>query len=151
MSEVLYEVDGDVAIITLNRPDRRNAITLGMLDALTAGLREADADPRVRCILLTGAGRAFCAGLDLVEAAGHSAAHATAKIIVPRERWVEVHEVLKEHLPFFSYLSAIDWSSEVAVGDPPGGDEVSERYEVMTRISDVDEGKALIVSTEILN
>jgi sorbitol-specific phosphotransferase system component IIBC len=54
----------------------------------------------------------------LVEATGHSAAHATAKIIVPRERWVEVHEVLKEHLPFFSYLSAIDWSSEVAVGDP---------------------------------
>jgi len=85
----------------------------------------------------------------LVEAISHSAVHATAKIVVPRDRWVEVHEALKEHLPFFSYLSAIDWAAEVAVGDPPLGDEVAERYEVMTQISDVDEGKALIVSTEI--
>lgn len=70
MSEVLYEVEGHIAVVTLNRPDRLNAITLGMLDALTLRLREADGDHGVRCILLTGAGRAFCAGLDLIEAAG---------------------------------------------------------------------------------
>jgi len=69
MTEVLYEVEGHVAVVTLNRPDRLNAITLEMLDALTMRLREADGDPGVRCILLTGAGRGFCAGLDLVEAA----------------------------------------------------------------------------------
>jgi len=70
MTEVLFEVEGHVAVVTLNRPERLNAITLEMLDALTMRLREADGDPGVRCILLTGAGRAFCAGLDLIAAAG---------------------------------------------------------------------------------
>jgi len=70
MTEVLYEVEGHVAVLTLNRPDRLNAITLEMLDALTERLLQAEADPDVRCILLTGAGRAFCAGLDLIAAAG---------------------------------------------------------------------------------
>ncbi|MCJ7725356.1 MAG: enoyl-CoA hydratase/isomerase family protein [Acidimicrobiia bacterium] len=72
MSEVVYEADAHIASITLNRPDRLNAITMGMLDLLTEQLRRADADPEVRCILLTGSGRAFCAGLDLVEAAGQA-------------------------------------------------------------------------------
>ena len=72
MSDVLYEVDGHIASITLNRPERLNAITLEMLDLLAGHLRQADADTDVRCILLTGSGRAFCAGLDLVEAAGQS-------------------------------------------------------------------------------
>ncbi len=71
MSEVRYEVEGRVATITLNRPDRLNAITVEMLDLLSDRLREADADQEVRAILLTGAGRGFCAGLDLVEAAAH--------------------------------------------------------------------------------
>lgn len=72
MSDVLYEADAHVASITLNRPDRLNAITMDMLDLLSESLRRADADPGVRCIVLTGAGRAFCAGLDLVEAAGQA-------------------------------------------------------------------------------
>jgi enoyl-CoA hydratase/carnithine racemase len=69
---VLYEVAGHVATLTLNRPDRLNAITVEMLGELTDRLRQAEADPAVRCILLTGAGRGFCAGLDLVEAAGEA-------------------------------------------------------------------------------
>ncbi len=72
MPEILYEVDAHIASITLNRPERLNAITMEMLDLLTVYLRRADADAGVRCILLTGAGRAFCAGLDLVEAAGQA-------------------------------------------------------------------------------
>ena len=72
MSEVLYEVDAQVAVITLNRPERLNAITLEMLDLLTERLRQAESDPDVRCVLLTGSGRGFCAGLDLVEAAGQA-------------------------------------------------------------------------------
>ncbi|MCB2224718.1 MAG: enoyl-CoA hydratase/isomerase family protein [Actinobacteria bacterium] len=72
MSEVLTDVEAGVATLTLHRPDRLNAITLEMLDLLTDRLREADADPAVRCIVLTGAGRAFCAGLDLIEAAGQA-------------------------------------------------------------------------------
>ncbi|HSQ37875.1 MAG TPA: enoyl-CoA hydratase-related protein [Acidimicrobiia bacterium] len=69
MSDVLYEVAGHVAIITLNRPQRRNALTLPMLDDLAEVVRGADADPEVRAIVLAGAGEGFCAGLDLVEAA----------------------------------------------------------------------------------
>jgi enoyl-CoA hydratase/carnithine racemase len=72
MAEVRYDVSGHVATLTLNRPDRLNAITVAMLDELTARLREAEADPEVRCILLTGAGRGFCSGLDLVEAAAEA-------------------------------------------------------------------------------
>jgi enoyl-CoA hydratase/carnithine racemase len=63
--EVLYEVDGHIATITLNAPERMNTISGPMLNQLTARLQEADADAQVRCVILTGAGRAFCAGLDL--------------------------------------------------------------------------------------
>jgi enoyl-CoA hydratase/carnithine racemase len=65
MSEVLYEVADHIGTITLNAPERMNTISGAMLDQLSARLLEADADRNVRCIVLTGAGRAFCAGLDL--------------------------------------------------------------------------------------
>lgn len=62
---ILVEKDGYVAIITLNRPDHLNALTLGMQDELLVALQEVDGDPDVRAIVLTGAGRAFCAGIDM--------------------------------------------------------------------------------------
>ena len=65
MSEVLYEVSDHVATITLNAPTRMNTISGPMLAALSERLLESDRDRDVRCIVLTGAGRAFCAGLDL--------------------------------------------------------------------------------------
>jgi enoyl-CoA hydratase/carnithine racemase len=65
MAEVLVERDGHVAILTLNRPERLNAITGPMLSLLAESLVELDSDPEVRVIVLTGAGRGFCAGLDL--------------------------------------------------------------------------------------
>jgi enoyl-CoA hydratase/carnithine racemase len=64
-NEVLYEVADHVATITLNAPDRLNTISGAMLDQLSDLLERADADREVRVIVLTGAGRAFCAGLDL--------------------------------------------------------------------------------------
>ena len=67
-AEVLYGVAEHIATITLNRPERMNTISRAMLDALTARLVEADRDPEVRVVILTGTGRAFCAGLDLTEA-----------------------------------------------------------------------------------
>jgi len=63
--EVLYEVAEHVATITLNRPERMNTISGPMLNQLAQRLLQADRDPDVRCIILTGSGRAFCAGLDL--------------------------------------------------------------------------------------
>jgi enoyl-CoA hydratase/carnithine racemase len=68
MSELLVERDGPVAILTLNRPERLNAISGPMLMALSESLVECDRDPAVRAIVLTGAGRGFCAGLDLQDA-----------------------------------------------------------------------------------
>lgn len=63
--EVLYEVSEHIATITLNAPERMNTISGAMLDQLTKRLIEANADKDVRAVILTGAGRAFCAGLDL--------------------------------------------------------------------------------------
>ena len=64
--ELLVEQKDKIAIITLNRPERLNAISRDMLQELSAKMVEADKDPEIRCIILTGAGRGFCAGLDLV-------------------------------------------------------------------------------------
>jgi enoyl-CoA hydratase/carnithine racemase len=66
-AEVLYESADHIATITLNRPERMNTISRAMLAELTAHLLTADADPDVRVVILTGTGRAFCAGLDLTE------------------------------------------------------------------------------------
>jgi len=63
--EVLYAVEGPTATITLNAPARMNTISGPMLKALTGLLVRANEDPAVRVVILTGAGRAFCAGLNL--------------------------------------------------------------------------------------
>lgn len=68
MSDMTYEVAEHVATITLNRPERMNTISGPMLDELTATLVRANEDRDVRVVVLTGTGRAFCAGLDLIEA-----------------------------------------------------------------------------------
>jgi enoyl-CoA hydratase len=65
MDKVLYERDGRLARITLNRPDVYNAIDDDVPAALAAAVARADADPGVHVIVLAGAGKAFCAGYDL--------------------------------------------------------------------------------------
>ncbi len=63
--EVIYQVDDPVATITLNRPDRLNAITGRLSREMAHAFERAEADPRVVGIVLTGAGRGFCAGADM--------------------------------------------------------------------------------------
>ena len=60
-----YKTEGAVARITLNRPEKRNAITPELLEGITNGLRRAAEDPAVRVVLLAGAGPDFCAGMDI--------------------------------------------------------------------------------------
>jgi enoyl-CoA hydratase/carnithine racemase len=68
MSELLLIEDrAGVRVLTMNRPDKRNALNLALSVALLEGLRAAEADETVRSIILTGAGPAFCAGADLTE------------------------------------------------------------------------------------
>jgi enoyl-CoA hydratase len=62
-----YEVDGRFATITLNRPERLNAITRGMPQELREAVEKANDDNEIHVIVLTGAGRSFCAGYDLVD------------------------------------------------------------------------------------
>lgn len=62
---ILYEVDGRVATVTLNRPEKLNAITTQLQDELLAALAEAEADPAVHVAVVQGAGRGFCAGYDV--------------------------------------------------------------------------------------
>ena len=65
MPAVLYETEKAVATLTLNRPDRLNAIVPELIDELNEGLDRAQADPGIRVIRLRGAGRSFCAGYDI--------------------------------------------------------------------------------------
>jgi enoyl-CoA hydratase len=67
MSELLIEDRGAVRVLTMNRPDKRNALNQALTQALLDGLQAAEADESVRSIVLTGAGPAFCAGADLSE------------------------------------------------------------------------------------
>jgi len=64
-TDVLYDVTDNVATLTINRPEQRNTISQGMLAGLSEHLLAADADEDVRAIVITGAGKFFCAGLDL--------------------------------------------------------------------------------------
>ena len=63
--EILYAVDNGIATITLNRPEKLNAFTETMRLELIAAFDTIDADDGVRAVIVTGAGRAFCAGADL--------------------------------------------------------------------------------------
>jgi enoyl-CoA hydratase/carnithine racemase len=63
--QILYDVSGGVATVTLNRPEKLNAMTAQMGAEMGDAMAEADADDAVRAVVLTGAGRAFCAGADL--------------------------------------------------------------------------------------
>jgi enoyl-CoA hydratase/carnithine racemase len=65
LEAVLYSVADGIATITLHRPEKMNAFTAQMRDELVAAFDETDADDAVRAVIITGAGRAFCAGADL--------------------------------------------------------------------------------------
>lgn len=71
MSEVLIDTEGSIRLLTLNRPEKLNAINDALSHALKSAIKEAVSDDNVSVILLTGAGRAFSAGADLKEAASN--------------------------------------------------------------------------------
>jgi methylglutaconyl-CoA hydratase len=82
MPVVLIEKQSpQITVITLNRPERRNALTLELLTELCAAIKVASDEPQTRVVILRGAGAAFCTGLDLKEAADQSKAHATAEMV----------------------------------------------------------------------
>jgi methylglutaconyl-CoA hydratase len=70
-----------IAIVTLNRPERRNALTIELLNELTTAIKVASDEPHERVLILRGAGAAFCTGLDLKEAADPRRAQITADLV----------------------------------------------------------------------
>lgn len=81
-SLVLSEsADTGIALLTLNRAGKRNALSVDLVQALLAALTAAENDPAQRVLILTGAGPVFCAGLDLAEAADPGRAHQSAELI----------------------------------------------------------------------
>src|SRR5580765_3907997 len=82
MPVVLVEKESpQISVVTLNRPERRNALTLELLTELCAAINVASDQPEQRVLIFRGAGAAFCTGLDLKEAADHTKAHATAEMV----------------------------------------------------------------------
>jgi enoyl-CoA hydratase len=75
MSDLLIHDDGAVRVLTMNRPEKRNALNLALSEALFDALREAEHTESVRAMVLTGAGPAFCAGADLSEFPALTSAH----------------------------------------------------------------------------
>src|SRR3977135_4127669 len=82
MPVVLIEKQSpQITVLTLNRPERRNALSIELLTELSAAIKVASDEPHKRILILRGAGAAFCTGLDLKEAADQSKAHATADMV----------------------------------------------------------------------
>ncbi len=83
-------------------------------------------------------------------ASSWTADHGTVRINVEREGWVDAVRSGLEALPFFSWLSAVDWSREVAVGEPAADVEnLEERFEVLCRVSSVENADAAIIAAVI--
>ena len=81
MPVVLVEKQSaQITVLTLNRPERRNALTIELMNDLTAAIENAGADPKQRILILRGAGKAFCTGLDLDEAMKQDP-HKTAEMV----------------------------------------------------------------------
>ena len=83
-TQIRYEIDGPAAVITLDRPEQLNAFTPTMVKELVAAFDAADADDDVRAVIVTGAGRVFCAGADL--SSGGDTFDAGPRACLPRRR-----------------------------------------------------------------
>lgn len=82
MPTILIEkLTPQITVLTLNRPERRNSLTIELLNELCAAIKVASDQPNERILILRGAGAAFCTGLDLKEAQNQSKAHATAEMV----------------------------------------------------------------------
>lgn len=95
MSAVLYAADAGVASLTMNRPEVLNALNDELLSGLREGLARAKADASVRAVLLTGAGRGFCAGADLAAGPKRAGLHDVAQSL--RERYHPIVLAMRQY------------------------------------------------------
>jgi 2-(1,2-epoxy-1,2-dihydrophenyl)acetyl-CoA isomerase len=103
--ELRYSVDGPVATIVLDRPDALNSLTVALKVELLAAVRAADSDRDIRALILTGAGRAFCAGQDLRERLEPGAAPLDVEL---RERYNPIVRALRgTRLPVVAAVNGV--------------------------------------------
>jgi enoyl-CoA hydratase/carnithine racemase len=86
MPDFEYTIDGHIGVMRFNRPEKLNAITYDMLNLIEDAVRSAESDPRVRAVVLTGAGRAFSAGTDLQELSSRPPSQARGEAYAERYR-----------------------------------------------------------------
>ncbi|MBI2873117.1 MAG: enoyl-CoA hydratase/isomerase family protein [Chloroflexi bacterium] len=87
LKEVVYTKEGGIAIITLNRPERLNAFTHDMIDSWASCIEEAKLDNDVKVVVVTGAGRGFCSGMDArAAAARHESTNLEVDVPLPQRR-----------------------------------------------------------------
>jgi len=103
MNTIRYGVDGRIARITLDRPERGNGITLEMPHELAACVERANLDPAVRVIALAGNGKGFCGGYDLVESAERRSAGGEA------ESPIDPATIARNHDPSGTWDPVVDW------------------------------------------
>jgi methylglutaconyl-CoA hydratase len=91
---VIREDRGPITILTLNRPDQRNALAGALVAELRDTIDQISVDERVRVLILTGAGSAFCAGMDLKEAAADTSSEAEQRTVARLEEFADLLERL---------------------------------------------------------
>jgi enoyl-CoA hydratase/carnithine racemase len=114
--EILYKVEDGVAIITLNRPDKLNAWTAVMAGELREALAKADGDGEVRAIVITGAGRGFCAGADMSRLAAAAAGKSTLGVPPMPTEGMEANFAQR-----MSYMLAVKKPILAAINGPVAG------------------------------
>lgn len=93
MEHILFEKEDHIATITMNRPEHRNAYTPIMSNEMTEALRDCDKDPDVRAVIITGAGDAFCVGLDMNDVRDRNASsEAAPKNAGPTQRVMRTYQ-----------------------------------------------------------
>ena len=114
---VLYEVRDHVARITLNRPERRNALNPRAYAELEAAFRHASNDPEARCVLVTGSDPAFCSGEDVKEMMTGEAPRAARPVQVKFQPTPAAMAVIESEKPVIAAVNgpAVGWGMELAL------------------------------------
>lgn len=120
-TEILYEIRGRVATITLNRPDKLNAWTRTMDAEVRAGVQVAADDPDVRAIVVTGAGRGFCAGADMSLLSGVATGRAVAGRARQDASVPPGDGLAANYLAAFGYLLRVGKPVIAAINGPVAG------------------------------